>query len=544
VSTVEAGHGFDDLAPFDKVVGNARIVALGEATHGTREFFQLKHRLVEFLASRKGFTIFSIEANMPEAYRLNDFVLNGKGDPKQLLKGMYFWTWDTEEVLDMILWMRDFNRSGKGHIESTGFDMQTPTVSMEIVRAFVKQYDTSFLETLNRTYLDVARGFRSDVPSPGFGVATATFPVGLAAGKHIAFSGYIRTENITRGYAGLWWRVDGEPGQVLAFDNMQDREARGTAPWTRYQISLEVPQNAKNINFGVLHTGHGTAWFDSLRIEIDGTPYINPSQFDLDFESATAVGFHTGGRGYKVELDKTAAHSGSQSLRSKFVGDQLPPLPGNPIDKKLLPQACEQVLEHLETRRPELVNALNAQEVAWAIQNAQLVIQYVQFKTGQQTCDRCMADNVKWIADHNPAAKLILWAHNGHVSLQPTAMGSYLRAMFGSHFVNFGFAFNKGSFRAVEMGKGLREFSVGPAPQGSLDATLAAVGTPLFALDLRQAPSQGPVAEWLSRPHDTRSIGAIYGDSNPASWFFPMRARDAFDVILFVDQTSAARGSR
>ena len=50
---------------------------------------------------------------------------------------MYFWTWDTEEVLDMILWMRAFNASGRGRVQFTGFDMQTPTVAMEIVRAFV-----------------------------------------------------------------------------------------------------------------------------------------------------------------------------------------------------------------------------------------------------------------------------------------------------------------------------------------------------------------------------------------------------------------------
>jgi len=64
--TVEANHGFDDLPPLASVVGDARIVALGEATRGSREFFQLKHRLIEFLATQKGFTIFSIEANMPE----------------------------------------------------------------------------------------------------------------------------------------------------------------------------------------------------------------------------------------------------------------------------------------------------------------------------------------------------------------------------------------------------------------------------------------------------------------------------------------------
>src|SRR4051794_36917843 len=60
LSTPEAGHGFKDMQPLKKVVGDARIVSLGEATHGTREFFQLKHRMMEFLAGEMGFTIFSI----------------------------------------------------------------------------------------------------------------------------------------------------------------------------------------------------------------------------------------------------------------------------------------------------------------------------------------------------------------------------------------------------------------------------------------------------------------------------------------------------
>jgi erythromycin esterase len=137
LETVEARHGFDDLQPLKKVIGSARIVALGEATHGTREFFQLKHRLLEFLATEMGFTIFSIEASMPESYRVNDFVLTGEGDPARLLKGMYFWTWNTEEVLDMILWIREFNQSGTGRLEFTGFDMQTPTAAEAIASRFV-----------------------------------------------------------------------------------------------------------------------------------------------------------------------------------------------------------------------------------------------------------------------------------------------------------------------------------------------------------------------------------------------------------------------
>jgi hypothetical protein len=71
--------------------------------------------------------------------------------------------------------------------------------------------------------------------------------------------------------AGLWWRVDG-PSGVLAFDNMQDRGVKGTTDWTKFTIELPVDASVKNINFGALFPGDGTAWFDGLTIELDGKP--------------------------------------------------------------------------------------------------------------------------------------------------------------------------------------------------------------------------------------------------------------------------------
>lgn len=252
LKTVEAGNGFDDMMPLMSIIGDARVVALGEATHGTREFFQLKHRMVEFLATQMHFTIFTIEANMPEAYNLNDYILHGKGDPKALLRGMYFWTWQTEEVLAMVEWMREFNQSGKGHIEFTGFDMQTPTIAAEVVRKYVAQHDPSYLQTLDPVWRQVAHSR----PNGGaFGVGTATFPVEIAAAHTITFSGYIKTENITRGYAGLWWRIDGEKSdngnpKMLGFDNMSNRGPRGTTPWTKYAIKMPVPMGRRTSTSG------------------------------------------------------------------------------------------------------------------------------------------------------------------------------------------------------------------------------------------------------------------------------------------------------
>jgi len=543
LTTPEAGHGFADMQPFKKVIGNARIVALGEATHGAREFFQLKHRMLEFLATEMGFTIFSIEANMPEAYRLNDYVLTGKGDPKQLLKGMYFWTWDTQEVLNMILWMREFNKSGKGRVEFTGFDMQTPDVAAEIVRDFVARTDPDYSAALRRASEMAVAPSRPTPAKTSFGVATGSFPVRAAAGKRVRFGGYIKTEGVTGGYAGLWWRVDGASG-VLAFANLQDRAPTGTTHWEHYEIEIPVAADATNINFGALLAGAGTAWFDGLTVELDGMPYQDPAAFDFDFESPSPKGFFTGGDGYQVQLDSQVFHSGKQSLRMKRVAAAADD--PKAVDPKLAATAWQDVVRHLEASR-EAYRKMGAvaPDAEWAIQNARVVLQCMQMRANEVTRDRSMAENVKWILDRSPGAKIVVWAHNGHVAAGGSQgyepMGAALRKMFGDQMLVFGFAFNQGSFQAVQQGKRLRDFTVPPAPAGSLDATLAATGIPLFALDLRQVPKSGPVAAWWSESHRTRSIGAVYSEDSPSGYLMDLAAPESFDFLLFVEKTTAAR---
>jgi len=109
LKTFHAGQGFDDMQPLKDLVGSARIVALGEATHGTSEFFRLKHRMLEFLVEEMGFRDFAIEANLPEAFAIDDYLQSGQGDPAKALAGLHFWPWNTEEFLDMLRWMRSYN---------------------------------------------------------------------------------------------------------------------------------------------------------------------------------------------------------------------------------------------------------------------------------------------------------------------------------------------------------------------------------------------------------------------------------------------------
>lgn len=145
LKTPVAGAGFDDMKPLKAIVGGAEIVALGEATHGTREFFQLKHRMLEFLVEEMGFRSFVIEASFPDCLPLTDYVRTGKGDPAFALANQRFWTWDTEEVLDMVRWMRRYNEdpSHKEKLSFWGFDMQFPAGSTAAVLAYLHKVDPS-----------------------------------------------------------------------------------------------------------------------------------------------------------------------------------------------------------------------------------------------------------------------------------------------------------------------------------------------------------------------------------------------------------------
>jgi hypothetical protein len=63
--TAQPGVDYTDLMPLKDMVANARVVSLGEATHGTREFFLMKHRILEFLVKEMDFNVFAIEATWP-----------------------------------------------------------------------------------------------------------------------------------------------------------------------------------------------------------------------------------------------------------------------------------------------------------------------------------------------------------------------------------------------------------------------------------------------------------------------------------------------
>lgn len=161
-STAQPGSDFADLLPLTGLIGEARLVALGEATHGTHEFFQVKHRLIEFLVQEMGFTVFALEAYWPETNRINDYVLSGNGNARELLATLQYWPWNTQEMLDLIEWMRDYNaqRGQAPPVRFYGFDMQNAKLALEDLLDYLQRVDPGAASQANsntacfRPYLD------------------------------------------------------------------------------------------------------------------------------------------------------------------------------------------------------------------------------------------------------------------------------------------------------------------------------------------------------------------------------------------------------
>lgn len=89
------------------------------------------------------------------------------------------------------------------------------------------------------------------------------------AGSSIKLEGYMKTKDVTDGFAGLLLRVDGVGG-TLVFDNMRQQNISGTNDWQKYTIGLIYPDQAEYIFVAGILSGKGEAWFDDFVLSIDG----------------------------------------------------------------------------------------------------------------------------------------------------------------------------------------------------------------------------------------------------------------------------------
>jgi hypothetical protein len=115
-----------------------------------------------------------------------------------------------------------------------------------------------------------AKYLRSDkAKDRDWGTLMQSFSAAQYRGKRLRFEAQVRTEGVTD-WSGLWMRVDCEGQYSCSFYNSMDKPIKGTRDWQLRSVTLEVPQNAQSISFGVIAAGKGTVWIDELKMNAVG----------------------------------------------------------------------------------------------------------------------------------------------------------------------------------------------------------------------------------------------------------------------------------
>jgi erythromycin esterase len=130
----------DNLLPLKTLFDKKTIIGMGEATHGTKEFFETKAKTFQFLVTHCNYRVFGIEASYGECNYINDYIKTGIGNIDSVIRLFGFWTWRTQEVKGLILWIKNFNqsKSNSEKISFYGFDMQDFYSPLKYITDFLK----------------------------------------------------------------------------------------------------------------------------------------------------------------------------------------------------------------------------------------------------------------------------------------------------------------------------------------------------------------------------------------------------------------------
>jgi erythromycin esterase-like protein len=149
----------DDFDPVLRVIGDARFVLLGEASHGTHEFYRIRAEITKRLIRELGFTSVAVEADWPDAYRVNRYVRlrSADDDAVEALSGFQRfpqWMWRNADVLDFVGWLRAHNEATPER-DQTGFyglDLYALHASIEAVLAYLRIVDPEAAQRAQTRY--------------------------------------------------------------------------------------------------------------------------------------------------------------------------------------------------------------------------------------------------------------------------------------------------------------------------------------------------------------------------------------------------------
>ena len=163
---------------FDRVIdliGNARFVLIGEASHGTHEFYRIRAQISKLLIAQQGFNAVAVEADWPDAYRVNRFVrgIGNDVDSAEALSGFQRfpqWMWRNADVVDFVGWLRDHNDQQPFEDRKCGFyglDLYSLHASIEAVLAYLDKVDPNAAKQARHHY-GCFEHFGKDITTYGY----------------------------------------------------------------------------------------------------------------------------------------------------------------------------------------------------------------------------------------------------------------------------------------------------------------------------------------------------------------------------------------
>jgi erythromycin esterase-like protein len=172
-----------DYEPLMNLIGNARFVLIGEASHGTHEFYEQRAEITKRLIQEKGFTVVAVEADWPDAYRVNRYVRGVNDDPtpaEALLNFQRFplWMWRNTDVLKFIGWLREYNDALPKNAIQVGFyglDLYSMYASIAAVLDYLNQVDTEAAQRARHRY-SCLEHFGEDAQSYGYATSFGIAP--------------------------------------------------------------------------------------------------------------------------------------------------------------------------------------------------------------------------------------------------------------------------------------------------------------------------------------------------------------------------------
>ncbi len=164
----EIARGIGELT----VPENAKVIGLGEATHGNAEFQELKLEVLKVLVEQYGVDCFAMEMDYGEGVIINDYI-NGHSEMSidEVMDRISFTIYKTEEIRNLIEWMKEYNRSHEVKLSFYGFDLQNPDVDLNLILDFTEENsieEGEYLAAAFDPFLNGSASFRDAGLSDGF----------------------------------------------------------------------------------------------------------------------------------------------------------------------------------------------------------------------------------------------------------------------------------------------------------------------------------------------------------------------------------------